>query len=158
MAYLPSADSWHVNAVGPANIARREQALLGDTSFKYYTQKVDHYAGGDDGDGSATFNQRYLINSKYAEGSHSPIILFLVGEQGITEADAHVQEVTNIAKLVGGTIVCLELRYYGESYPVPDMSAPNMRYLTTKQILADIVNFVQNPPGSIRSLADDMHR
>ena len=38
----------------------------------------------------------------------------------------------------------LEHRYYGESWPVPDLSTENLRFLTTDQSLADTTYFANN--------------
>lgn len=35
-------------------------------------------------------------------------------------------------------LVAAEHRFYGQSYPTPDMSLPNLRYLTSEQALADL--------------------
>lgn len=43
-----------------------------------------------------------------------------------------------------GIGVVLEHRYYGTSWPVPDLSTENMRFLTTAQALADEAYFAQN--------------
>ena len=49
-----------------------------------------------------------------------------------------------LAKANGGLGVILEHRYYGESFPVPDLSTENLRFLTTDQSLADTTYFANN--------------
>lgn len=43
-----------------------------------------------------------------------------------------------------GIGVILEHRYYGTSFPTPDISTENLRFLTTEQALADQAYFSQN--------------
>ena len=38
-----------------------------------------------------------------------------------------------LAEATNGLGVILEHRYYGESFPVADLSVPNLRFLTTDQ-------------------------
>jgi len=40
--------------------------------------------------------------------------------------------------------VVLEHRYYGQSWPVPNLTTDNFRYLTTKQSLDDATHFARN--------------
>lgn len=40
--------------------------------------------------------------------------------------------------------VVLEMRMYGKSFVTPDLSTDNLRFLDTKQSLADAANFAQN--------------
>jgi len=49
-----------------------------------------------------------------------------------------------LAKATNGLGVVLEHRYYGESFPVPDLSTSNLRFLTTDQSLADTTFFAEN--------------
>ena len=49
-----------------------------------------------------------------------------------------------LAKATKGIGVILEHRYYGASFPVPDLSVSNLRFLTTEQALADTKYFAEN--------------
>ena len=48
-----------------------------------------------------------------------------------------------------GLSIVLEHRYYGESWPAPDLSTDNLRFLTTAQAVADNAYFTKhaNFPG-----------
>ncbi|WAR11956.1 TSSP-like protein [Mya arenaria] len=46
------------------------------------------------------------------------------------------------AKQFGAIAVMLEHRYYGESHPVPDLSVENLRFLSSRQALADLAEFI----------------
>jgi hypothetical protein len=52
--------------------------------------------------------------------------------------------VAQLSEATGGLGVILEHRYYGTSFPVPDLSTANMRFLTTDQAMADQVYFSQH--------------
>lgn len=47
-------------------------------------------------------------------------------------------------KATNGIGVILEHRYYGTSFPTPDISTENLRFLTTEQALADQAYFSKN--------------
>lgn len=49
-----------------------------------------------------------------------------------------------ITKATGGLGVVLEHRYYGTSFPVPDLSIESLRFLTTDQAVADMAYFAQH--------------
>ena len=43
-----------------------------------------------------------------------------------------------------GTIIFLQLRYHGKSLPFHEFSEDNLKYLTTDQIILDIVRFAND--------------
>ena len=45
-------------------------------------------------------------------------------------------------------LFALEHRYYGPSVPVPDLTLPNMRVLSSEQALQDLANFVTGNPSA----------
>ena len=49
-----------------------------------------------------------------------------------------------MAEAANGLAVVLEHRYYGTSFPVPDLSVSNLRFLSTEQALADTKYFAEN--------------
>lgn len=55
----------------------------------------------------------------------------------------------DMARQHGGAMYYTEHRYYGQSFPVNDLSTENLRFLTTEQALEDVANFIrtlkQNP-------------
>lgn len=52
--------------------------------------------------------------------------------------------VHQVAKATKGLGVILEHRYYGKSFPVPDLTTDNLRFLTTEQALAEVDYFARN--------------
>ena len=52
--------------------------------------------------------------------------------------------VAQLTQATHGIGVILEHRYYGTSFPTPDISTENLRFLTTEQALADQAYFSKN--------------
>lgn len=91
----------------------------------------------------------FLSVSGSMPGFISPVaqsLYFLQGRlNGIDRLPAFqngiIAQMTNASHGIG---VVLEHRYYGESNPIPNYSTQSLRFLTTKQALADVVYFAQN--------------
>lgn len=91
------------------------------------------------------FDLRYFFDaSHYKPGG--PVIVLQGGETSITDRLPYLQKgiVAQLAKATNGIGVILEHRYYGSSFPTPDLSTKNLRFLTTQQALADMAYFAQN--------------
>jgi pimeloyl-ACP methyl ester carboxylesterase len=99
-----------------------------------FTQKLNHF---DPNDGR-TFEQRYWVNSSYASSSDAPVIYYICGESRCSAAGGFA---VTLAKELHAYVITLEHRYYGDSVPVSDYSAPNMKYLSVDQALADLDAF-----------------
>ncbi|KAJ1948214.1 hypothetical protein EC988_005264, partial [Linderina pennispora] len=111
----------------------------------WFMQKVDHT-----GLNNTLFKQRIYINTKeYTAGG--PIYLFNSGETPASPSYLYGGEPYQLAKSTGGILVIMEHRYYGQSYPVSDMSGPSMQYLTVENSLDDIANFIRNAPAFIQA-------
>lgn len=92
-----------------------------------------------------TFELRYWFDAThYQKGG--PVIVLQSGETSGIGRLPFLQKgiVAILAKATGGLGVILEHRYYGESYPTPDFTTENMRFLSTDQALADMAYFAQN--------------
>ena len=93
----------------------------------------------------ATFNLRYWFDaSYYKEGG--PVIVLNSGEDTGVDRLPYLQKgiLHQLAEATNGIGVVLEHRYYGTSFPTPDLSTANLRFLTTQQALADAAYFAQN--------------
>ncbi|KAJ1889239.1 hypothetical protein LPJ66_008143 [Kickxella alabastrina] len=111
----------------------------------YFDQKVDHFGLR----GNSTFKQRFYINrASYVPGG--PIYLFNSGETPALPSYLTGGQPYMLAKATGGMLIIMEHRYYGTSYPVNDMSGPNMLYLTIENSLEDIAHFVRNAPKFVK--------
>jgi hypothetical protein len=99
-----------------------------------------------------TFKQRYWYGTNYWKGPGSPIIVVNPGEQSATGFNVTYtgqNRLTGLmAKELGGAVVIMEHRYWGESSPYTVMSAANLTYLTLDNSLRDITYLANNwvPP------------
>lgn len=94
---------------------------------------------------NGTFGMRYWFDARYYKKG-GPVIVLAGGETSGEDRLDFLKKgiVAQLANATNGLGVILEHRYYGESFPVPDMSTPNLRFLTTDQALADTAYFAQN--------------
>lgn len=92
-----------------------------------------------------TYPLRYWFDATYYKDG-GPVIVLQSGETDATARLPYLQKgiVYQLAKATGGIGVILEHRYYGTSFPTPDLSTKNLRFLTTEQALADEAYFAQN--------------
>ena len=91
------------------------------------------------------FSLRYFFDaSHYKKGG--PVIVLESGEDDATDRLPYLQKgiVAKLAQATNGVGVILEHRYYGTSFPTPDLSTENLRFLTTAQALADTAYFAKN--------------
>ncbi|RXW23935.1 hypothetical protein EST38_g1914 [Candolleomyces aberdarensis] len=109
-----------------------------------FDQLIDHNNAS-----RGTFKTRYYHTWEYyREGG--PIILFTPGERPIDMILDGSPSITNasiagaIAQATNGAVVVLEHRFYGESYPFPDLSVDGLKFHTISQALQDFVYFARN--------------
>ncbi|GJN92935.1 hypothetical protein Rhopal_005978-T1 [Rhodotorula paludigena] len=108
----------------------------------YFDQRVSHDAAVPSNE---TFKQRYWFDaSHYRPGG--PVFLLDAGEtDGADRLPFLSQGILRIlSEATGGVGIVFEHRYYGESFPTPDLSTDNLRFLTTLQSLYDGVHFAKN--------------
>jgi len=89
---------------------------------------------------SATFKQRYFLDSKYAEGPNSPVLFVICGEWECSSEDLE-GTVEQLAKKFGAHLVALEHRYYGKSLPFSKLTVENLAFLKTENVLRDLARF-----------------
>jgi hypothetical protein len=91
------------------------------------------------------FDLRYWFDASYYEPG-GPVIVLQSGETDGTGRLPYLQKgiLAQLAQATHGIGVVLEHRYYGTSFPTPDLSTENLRFLTTEQALADEAYFAQN--------------
>lgn len=91
------------------------------------------------------FNLRYWYDDTYYKPG-GPVFVLCGGETGGDDRLPYLQKgiVYEVTKATGGLGVILEHRYYGTSFPVPDLSTENLRFLTTEQSLADTAYFAEH--------------
>jgi hypothetical protein len=91
------------------------------------------------------FNLRYWFDARYYKPG-GPVIVLQSGETDGTGRLVYLQKglLHDLAQATNGIGVVLEHRYYGTSFPTPDLSTESLRFLTTDQALADEVFFAKN--------------
>ncbi len=94
---------------------------------------------------NGSFNLRYWFDASYYKAG-GPVFILLGGETDGSERLPFLQKgiVHQIIKATNGLGVIMEHRYYGESFPTPDLTPENLRFLTTEQALADIDYLARN--------------
>ncbi|KAK7748724.1 hypothetical protein SLS53_000747 [Cytospora paraplurivora] len=92
-----------------------------------------------------TFNLRYWFDASYYQAG-GPVIVVQSGETSGVDRLPYLQKgiLSILAQATGGVGVVLEHRYYGTSFPLPDLSVESLRFLTTDQSVADMAYFAQN--------------
>ncbi len=98
-------------------------------------QKLDHANASD----PRTFSQRYWYDNAYALNSEAPVLLYICGEAECS--GSYLQSIANHAKKLGARLATLEHRYYGKSQPFDNLETKNLKYLSTRQALEDLVTF-----------------
>uniref|UniRef100_A0A1I7RJZ9 Serine protease K12H4.7 n=1 Tax=Bursaphelenchus xylophilus TaxID=6326 RepID=A0A1I7RJZ9_BURXY len=107
---------------------------------QWFNQKLDHF----DIFSTETWRQQYFVNESYYHPG-GPQILYVYGGSAasgveiITEASPIVQ----YAKAVNARLWLLEHRYYGKSQPKPNHSIENLKFLSSRQALEDVANFIR---------------
>lgn len=107
-----------------------------------FEQLIDH-----SDPSKGTFSQRYWWNAEFWSGEGAPVVFFTPGEE---EASAYTGYLTNktitgvFAQEVGGAVILLEHRYWGESSPYTWLTTENFTYLTLENSIKDTTYFANN--------------
>uniref|UniRef100_G3U8U4 Serine protease 16 n=1 Tax=Loxodonta africana TaxID=9785 RepID=G3U8U4_LOXAF len=105
-----------------------------DGSFQ---QKLDHFSK----NSSQLWPQRYFINDVFYKPG-GPVFLMTGGAWTACESWISINRTwVTYAERLGALFLLLEHRFYGHSQPTGDLSTASLHYLSSRQALADIVNF-----------------
>ncbi|XP_053314775.1 putative serine protease K12H4.7 [Spea bombifrons] len=102
----------------------------------WFLQKLDHFNGAD----SRNWMQRFFVNDSFMQPG-GPVFLMIGGEGPANPAWMKYGSWLTFAEKLGALCLMLEHRFYGLSHPTKDMSVENLRYLSSRQALADIAHF-----------------
>lgn len=95
-----------------------------------------------------TFKQRYWYNTQYWKGPTSPIIFVNPGEQagdGFNVTYPTAARLTGkFAQAMGGAVVIMEHRYWGQSSPFEVLTVDNLKYLTLENSIKDNTYFASH--------------
>ncbi|CAL8350488.1 unnamed protein product [Lota lota] len=130
----------------------RVQGACNETAFEdqWFIQKLDHFNGAD----SRTWKQRYFVKDQfYREGG--PVFLMIGGEGPANPAWMENGTWLVYAQKMGALCFMLEHRFYGRSHPTADLSTENLRFLSSRQALADLAHF-RTAMGEARGLTKSL--
>ncbi|KAI1336692.1 putative serine peptidase [Xylariaceae sp. FL0016] len=119
-------------------IADPDQPAFGISHFEQYIDHKNPQLG--------KFNQTFWYNTTFYRGPGSPIILFTPGEEAAVLYLSYLSDATLtglIAKEVGGAVVLVEHRYWGNSTPFEVQSTKNLQFLTLDQSVTDFTHFAR---------------
>ncbi|KAL0206422.1 hypothetical protein P9112_001729 [Eukaryota sp. TZLM1-RC] len=105
-----------------------------------FEQRLDHFSGQEE----ATWMQRYCYNLAKGFKNGQPIFVYIGGESRMRDNTCDNGYIPELAKKLQGAVFALEHRFYGESYPLPDLTTESLEYLSSKQALFDLAYFTQN--------------
>uniref|UniRef100_A0A8R1UZ91 Peptidase n=1 Tax=Pristionchus pacificus TaxID=54126 RepID=A0A8R1UZ91_PRIPA len=111
---------------------------------KWLTQIQDHFDSSNTKTWKQSLVQQYFFNYEFANEDSNVNILFIAGEQ-----NAGLQFVkgdnsyVHYASQLNASLYALEHRYYGDSHPTEDLSVENLKYLTSRQAIEDIAEFIR---------------
>lgn len=136
------------NTIPPRELSKRSDT---DPTLLYpaynLSVPIDHFHNDSlyEPHSDGVFDLRYWFDATYYKPG-GPVIVLQSGETDGTGRLVFLQKglLHKMAVATHGIGVVLEHRYYGQSWPVPDLSTENMRFLTTDQALADQAYFAKN--------------
>ncbi|KAM4771931.1 putative serine protease K12H4.7 [Rhinophrynus dorsalis] len=102
----------------------------------WFLQRLDHFNGAD----TRVWQQRYFMNDSFVK-TGGPVFLMIGGEGPANPAWMTSGTWLTYAEKLGALCLMLEHRFYGKSHPTKDMSTDNLRYLSSRQALADLAHF-----------------
>ncbi|KAK6087654.1 serine carboxypeptidase S28 [Seiridium cupressi] len=135
--------------VQPMGLSDAEEAELADPSVSLvgngtFEQPIDHTNSS-----KGTFSTSYWYNATNWQGPGSPIIVFTPGEAAAAAYTGYLTERTltgMIAAALGGAVVLIEHRYWGDSSPCENQTTTCLQDLTLQQAVDDFVRFAQVGP------------
>ncbi|XP_073349372.1 thymus-specific serine protease [Pagrus major] len=115
---------------------------------QWFPQKLDHFNGAD----TREWKQRFFVNEDFYRPG-GPVFLMIGGEGPANSAWMLEGTWLTYAEKMGALCLMLEHRFYGKSRPTVDLSTDNLRYLSSRQALADLAHF-RTVVGETRGLAN----
>ncbi|XP_023699734.1 thymus-specific serine protease [Paramormyrops kingsleyae] len=103
---------------------------------QWFTQRLDHFDGAE----TRVWKQRFFVNDTFYR-SGGPVFLMIGGEGPANPAWMQYGTWLTYAKKLGALCFMLEHRFYGKSRPTEDLSFASLRYLSSRQALADLAHF-----------------
>ncbi|KAM9316476.1 putative serine protease K12H4.7 [Gastrophryne carolinensis] len=121
---------------GVTSLRKKVPATSRTVQDLWFKQRLDHFNGAD----TRVWSQRYFMNDSFTH-SDGPVFLMIGGEGPANPAWMTQGTWMTYAAKMGALCLLLEHRFYGKSHPTKDMSVDNLRYLSSRQALADLAHF-----------------
>ncbi|MBZ3877856.1 Thymus-specific serine protease [Sciurus carolinensis] len=87
-----------------------------------------------------SFLQRYWVNDQHRAGQEGPVFLHLGGEGHLGPGSVMAGHPAALAPAFGALVISLEHRFYGLSIPSGGLGMAQLRYLSSRHALADVVS------------------
>uniref|UniRef100_I3MZJ1 Serine protease 16 n=2 Tax=Ictidomys tridecemlineatus TaxID=43179 RepID=I3MZJ1_ICTTR len=87
-----------------------------------------------------SFLQRYWVNDQHRAGQEGPVFLHLGGEGSLGPGSVMAGHPAALAPAFGALVISLEHRFYGLSVPPGGLGMAQLRYLSSRHSLADVVS------------------
>ncbi|XP_003968827.2 thymus-specific serine protease [Takifugu rubripes] len=102
---------------------------------QWFSQRLDHFSAD-----SREWKQRYFLSQAFYKPD-GPVFLMIGGEGPANPAWMQYGTWLTYAEKLGALCLMLEHRFYGKSRPTSDLSTDNLRFLSSRQALADLAHF-----------------
>ncbi|KAL0248201.1 hypothetical protein GEMRC1_003437 [Eukaryota sp. GEM-RC1] len=112
-------------------------SLQDPENWYWFTQKLDHFNIQE----QHTWKQRYCTYKSPVFKNGQPIFIYISGEARMRDNTCNTGYHITLADRFKGAAFALEHRFYGESYPIADLTVKSLSYLTSKQALYDLAAF-----------------
>lgn len=126
---------------GTPTTTRAAAAADGGSEEKWFANQTLDHSTNNQRRAASVWRQRYFEDLSLWRGPGSPVFLEMGGEGPAGGAPGGLQR--QLAKQHGAALLTLEHRFYGASWPHPDMSAAHLRDLSSEQALGDAAQFIQ---------------
>ena len=114
-------------------------SLSNQPPYYWFEQPLDHF----DPTEKTRWSQKYYHNDTYfVQGG--PLFIAVGGEGPLGSWLTVNSNYIENARDFNADLYSIELRFYGDSHPRPNSTVDNLRWLTTEQILMDIVTFISS--------------
>ncbi|KAH0794763.1 Clan SC, family S28, unassigned serine peptidase [Histomonas meleagridis] len=104
-----------------------------------FEQLIDHF----NTESNLKFDQRVIIETRHAKVKYQTLIIYLTGFESIDIGRPFPSSLDEIANKTSATLIAIESRYFGKSYPYESLTTENLRYNTIEQNLADLANIIK---------------
>ncbi|KAI9291178.1 peptidase S28 [Neoconidiobolus thromboides FSU 785] len=107
---------------------------------QWFNQTLTHDGGKDS---KVYWKQRYFVNDQFYKPG-GPAFLFIGGEGELNGGWTQYSLIAKAAEKYNGVVYALEHRFYGVSYPKPDLTLGSLKYLTSELAIDDLAYFAKN--------------